>query len=94
MSWIRKIEIPPFYISGSSHLKKMVAILKTSSHFELRNVKFPSLTRKPLERCNYTIVCDGGKGNSAILHVRGQPFKKMAAIFKNWQPFLIKKCQI
>ena len=83
--------IPTFFISGGSHLKKMEAILKTSSHFEFRNVKFPSLTRKPLEKCNFTILCDGGKGNSAILHVRGQPFKKMAAILKNWQPFLIFK---
>ena len=75
MSWIREIEIPSFYISGGSHLKKWWPFFETGSHFEFRNVKFPSLTRKPLERCNYTIVCDVVKGNSAILHIRGSHLK-------------------
>ena len=41
----------------------------------------------PVKTWQYINICDEGKGNSSILHVRGVATLKIAAILKNWQPF-------
>ena len=60
---LRDGEYFQFDMSGASILKNSYETLK-----------FDFLDQKTLEKYYYTNICDEGKGNSSILHVRGKPF--------------------
>ena len=81
-----------FPVRGS-HFENMAAIFKNSGHFKklatilnlknwhpfenLGKLNLTSLTRKTLEKCYYTNICDEGNGNSSILHGRGSHLAKL-----------------
>ena len=71
---------------GAANLE-MVAILKKWHPFQCEMLNLVPLTRKILEKCYYTKVCDEGKVIPPFNMSSGSHFLKIGGQVKNWQPF-------